>query len=100
MLLTPSKTCLLDPSYRSWLPPAVTPPSSQAAARHICWCNDSCSVMDSHTADSVPRKQEHTWRGDTAALKPTPVSSLQLPLQMPSGEAPDMRDALAALCSQ
>lgn len=47
-----------------------------------------CSVLDSHAADFVP-KQGHTQGGDTAALKPTPVSSLQLPFQMLSVEVSD-----------
>lgn len=46
------------------------------------------SVPDSHAADFVP-KQEHTQGEDTAVLKPTLVSSLQLPLQTPSMEASD-----------
>lgn len=76
---------------RPWLPPAVTPPGKAkqppVTLPGATTTLQPCSMMDSHTADSVPRKQEHTWRGDTAALKPTPVSSLQLPLQMPSAEA-------------
>lgn len=80
------------PSCRPWLAPAATPPGKAKQPRvrfaDAMTTLQPCSVLDSHAADFVP-KQEHTQGGDTAALKPTPVSSLQLPLQMLSVEVSD-----------
>lgn len=77
----------------SWLPPAATPPG-KAKQLPVTFAGamttlQLCSVPDRHAADFVPKKQEHAWGGDTAALKPTPTSSPQLPLQTPSAEVSD-----------
>ena len=98
MLLTPSEAWLLDPSSPTASPccpqrpprqerPSSCQPHLLAQGKPL----QPCSVPDSHAAACVPKKQEHTWGGDTAALKPTPVSLLQLP----SAEESDTRDALA-----
>lgn len=64
-------------SCRSLLPPAATPPGKakqpQVTFAGATTTLQPCSVLDSHAADFIPRR-EHTWGGDTAALKPTPVS--------------------------